>query len=119
MVMVYEAKMVIGDEDAFESPTPIDTWFGLPLPPQPRPGYYKYLGDRIDKTTQACGVKISKAIFGNGKSDDSLVVKRSWKQDIFAIAALTYILAKFDKFKPYAATIFQNGEAIFDQCSKS
>ncbi|GAB2288764.1 hypothetical protein Dimus_023076 [Dionaea muscipula] len=119
MVMVYEAKMVIGDEDAFESPTPIDTWFGLPLPPQPRPGYYKYLGDCIDKTTQACGVKIAKAIFGNGKLDDSACCKKVVEAGYLCNRALTYILAKFHKFKPYATMIFQNGEAIFDQCSKS
>ncbi|GAB2288809.1 hypothetical protein Dimus_023120 [Dionaea muscipula] len=117
--MVYEAKMVIGDEDAFESPTPIDTWFGLPLPPQPRPGYYKYLGDQYRQDYPSMRVKISKAIFGNGKPDDSACCKKVVEAGYLCNRALTYILAKFDKFKPYAATIFQNGEAIFDQCSKS
>ncbi|GAB2276310.1 hypothetical protein Dimus_011042 [Dionaea muscipula] len=30
--------------------------------------------------------------------------------------SLSYILAKFDKFKPQAAKIYQNGNAIYDKC---
>ncbi|GAB2293647.1 hypothetical protein Dimus_027860 [Dionaea muscipula] len=108
--------MVIAQEEVFEHPTPVDTWFGLPLPPQPRPGYYKYLGDCIDKTTKACGLKITKAIFGSGKLNDPSCGKKIVEAGYLCNRALSYILAKFDKFKPQAIRIHQNGNAIYDEC---
>ncbi|GAB2276304.1 hypothetical protein Dimus_011036 [Dionaea muscipula] len=116
LVLGSISMMVMAQEEDFENPTPSDTWFGLPLPPQPRPGYYKYLGDCIDKTTKACGVKIAKTIFGNGKLNDPSCCRKVVEAGYLCNRALSYILAKFDKFKPQAAKIYQNGNAIYDKC---
>ncbi|GMH18256.1 hypothetical protein Nepgr_020097 [Nepenthes gracilis] len=63
LVLFCGVIIAIAQEVRFTKPNPNDTWYGLPLPPQPRPGYYKYLGDCIDKTTQSCGIQIIDAIF--------------------------------------------------------
>ncbi|GAB2293597.1 hypothetical protein Dimus_027809 [Dionaea muscipula] len=115
-VLCSISVVVIAQEEVFENPTPIDTWFGLPLPPQPRPGYYKYLGDCIDMTTKICGLKISTAIFGSGKLNDVNCCRKVVEAGYLCNRALSYILAKFDKFKPLAVKIHQNGNAIYDQC---
>ncbi|GAB2302699.1 hypothetical protein Dimus_036696, partial [Dionaea muscipula] len=109
LVLGSISMMVMAQEEDFENPTPSDTWFGLPLPPQPRPGYYKYLGDCIDKTTKACGVKIAKTIFGNGKLNDPSCCRKVVEAGYLCNRALSYILAKFDEFKPQLPDLSRMG----------
>ncbi|GAB2228155.1 hypothetical protein Droror1_Dr00009985 [Drosera rotundifolia] len=110
------SMVAMAQEEVFKKPAPTDTWYGQPLPSQPRPGYYKFLGDCIDKTTKACGLKISKAIFENGKLNDPLCCKKVVEAGFLCNRSLSFILALFDKFKPQAVKIHKNGDAIYDQC---
>ncbi|GAB2276302.1 hypothetical protein Dimus_011034, partial [Dionaea muscipula] len=70
----------------------------------------------IDKTTKAHGVKIAKTIFGNGKLNDPSCRSKGREVGYLCNRASLHILAKFDKFKPQAAKIYQNGNAIYDKC---
>lgn len=117
LVLSSIAIVAIAQEEVFVKPTPSDAWFGLKFPPQPRPGFYKFLGDCIDKTTKSCGVKISKVIFGNGKLNDPSCCQKVVQAGFLCNRSLSFILAKFDKFKPQAVKIHQNGNTIYDQCT--
>ncbi|GAB2211297.1 hypothetical protein Droror1_Dr00016590 [Drosera rotundifolia] len=99
LILGFISMVVIASEEAFVKPTPIDTWYDQPLPPQVRPGYYKFLGDCIHKTTKAYELKISKAIFRNRKLNDPLCCKKVMEADFLCNRALSFILALFDKFK--------------------
>ncbi|GAB2293596.1 hypothetical protein Dimus_027810 [Dionaea muscipula] len=59
---------------------------------------------------------ISTAIFGSGKLNDVNCCRKVVEAGYLCNRALSYILAKFDKFKPQAIKIHENGNAIYDQC---
>ncbi|GMH18251.1 hypothetical protein Nepgr_020092 [Nepenthes gracilis] len=117
-VLSYGVMVTIAQEVRFTKPNPNDTWYGLPLPPQPRPGYYKYLGDCIDKTTQACGIQIIDAIFEANLLKDHDCRAKVLEAGYLCNRALSYTLGKFDAFKSEASYIVQSSNDIFDDISK-
>ncbi|GMH18249.1 hypothetical protein Nepgr_020090 [Nepenthes gracilis] len=120
MVALFCGVMTtIAQEVRFEKPDPKDTWYGLPLPPQPRPGYYKFLGECIDKTTQACGIQIIDAIFEGKVLEDQECRKKVVEAGYLCNRALSYILGKFEAFKSDAAYLEKSSNNIFDDSSKN
>ena len=96
---------------------PDDPWYGQPIPPQPRPGYYKFLGDCIDGLTRKCGKEIAHYIFEN-KEVDRPCCQNLQKMGQLCSKSLSFTLTQFPKFVSQAALIIQKSDELFNKCAK-
>lgn len=104
------------DSDSFLKPLPTDPWFNLTLPLEPRPGYFSFLGECIDKTTRPCCTQVFDAIFKKILVNDSSCCRKIIGANYICNRSFSFILGQFDKFKNNATLISQQSNIIYHHC---
>lgn len=94
-----------------------DPWWGQILPPQPRPGYYKFLGDCVDMLGGQCGVKVFTYIFEN-ENIGAPCCRKVKKMGLLCSKALALTLGQIDRFKAFRSMIWTKSIIAFEKCSK-
>lgn len=122
LLMFHIIEVVISQAPSQSEVPPIktepdDPWYGQKLPPQPRPGYYRYLGHCIDVLTRSCGKQIDHYIFED-KVVDRHCCHNLQKMGKLCSKAISFTLGQIAKFKPQAAKIIQKNDELFDKCTK-
>ena len=122
VVLLCTTQYLFSDAQETNEKPPIETepddpWFGQPLPPQPRKGYYAFLGRCIDNLTRACGKQVSHFIFDEKRIDGHCCCKLE-KMGQLCSTSLSFTLSQIPKFQPQAERIYQRNDLAFDKCSK-
>lgn len=104
------------DSDSFVKPNPDDPWYNLPLPQEPKPGHFRFLGGCIDEITKPYIKLIFNSIFKKELVDDIKLCQKLIKANYKCTASLADILGKFDKFKNSSSFIIQQTNNIYHHC---
>lgn len=91
---------------------PSDPWFNQTLPPQPRPGFYKYLGDCIETLTKPCGLEMANYVFKNKAIRIPCCTKVKVMGQLCS-KSLSFTLTQIQKFIPLAKQIIQKSDVAY------
>lgn len=115
-IVVLRCIIMVNASESFVKPAPTDPWFNSTLPPEPRPGYYRFLGDCIDKITKSCHIQVFDAIFKEILVNDLSCCQNIIKANYTCNRSLSYIFGRFDIFKSNATLISQQSNKIYHHC---
>ncbi|KAK2976979.1 hypothetical protein RJ640_019200 [Escallonia rubra] len=118
LIVAYGAIEVIAAREEIPYKTdPSDPWYGQKLPPQPRKGYYKFLGNCLNVITRQCGRQVLDYVFFVKKIDDNCCSKLT-KMGKLCNKSLSWTLSHIDKFKARSSVIIRRSDEAFDICSR-
>lgn len=90
-------------------------WTGLPVPPEPSPGFYKHLQACADVLTRDCGLEIYNYVLGSGHVGPPCCQKLKQMGET-CNNDLAFALGRFDKYKKAALIIKTKSARMFSTC---